>query len=374
VHGRLGAGEGSFEHLAEREGCRTVRIDALGPELSPRDDLRATLALRRIIREFQPDIVHSHTAKAGFVARAAALSARSGGGRPAIVHTFHGHVLEGYFGRGRNALYRSLERGLARSSDRLVGVSQATVDDLVRLRVAARERFRVVPIGLDLGRFERPDAAAAAAFRAASGAEPGDVLVGLVGRLVPIKRVDVALRAHALLRTQGLPVRLAIVGDGTLRGELEALATAMGVSDSVSFHGYVGDVAPVAAAIDVALLSSDNEGTPVALIEAGAAGRPAVATAVGGVSDVVAPGAGALAPPDDPAALARALEPFVLDPALRESAGALARSHSLSHYSAERLLADTDALYSEVLAERGVRTHTGAPRGTSFSPSAPFPS
>ena len=168
---------------------------------------------------------------------------------------------------------------------------------------------------------------------------------------MPIKRVDVALRAHAELRAAGLPLRLAVVGDGTEREALEKLAAELSITDSVTFHGFIDDVAPVAAAIDVALLSSANEGTPVALIEAGAAGHPAVATDVGGVKEVVARGGGTLVPPGDPHALAGALEPYVRNRDLRARAGAVAQAHSLARYSARRLLSDTDALYAEVLAK-----------------------
>jgi hypothetical protein len=144
VYGRLGPGEGSFESLAREEGAPVKALAGLTPELRPHEDLRALLGLVRVIRAYRPHIVHTHTAKAGFVGRVAAvLGPRP---RPIIVHTYHGHVLEGYFGRLGSTVYRVLERELARVSDCLVGVSQATVDDLVRLGVAPRDRFRVVPI------------------------------------------------------------------------------------------------------------------------------------------------------------------------------------------------------------------------------------
>ena len=233
----------------------------------------------RAIRRLRPDIVHTHTAKAGMLGRTAAVMA--GGPRPVIVHTYHGHVLEGYFGPARNAVYRGLEHQLAGVSDALIGVSQATVDDLVRLGVAPPEKFRVVPIGLDLDRFLASGAADGAEFRAESGVHDDELLLTFVGRLVPIKRVDVLLRAFAVARESGAPVRLAIVGDGAPRGELEQLAADLGVAEAVWFAGYRADTMPVAAASDIAVLSSDNEGTPVSLIEAGAAGKPAVSTDVG---------------------------------------------------------------------------------------------
>jgi glycosyltransferase involved in cell wall biosynthesis len=350
VHGALGTGEGSFEPLAEREGCAVQTVPGLRPQLRPDADLRALLGLVRVMRAFRPDIVHTHTAKAGFLGRLAAVMATDP--RPVIVHTYHGHVLEGYFGAARTALYRALERRLAQVSQCLVGVSRATVDDLVRLGVAPRERFRVVPVGLDLERFLRPDPEAATRMRERCGAGAGDLLVASVGRLVPIKRVDLVLRATAMARQEGAPVRLVVVGDGPSRSCLEAMATSLGIADVARFLGYVPDTSPVAAAADVAILASDNEGTPVSLIEAAAAGRPAVATAVGGVSDVVAPRSGILVARGDHAALAQGLIRLARDPEARAQMGMRAREHVRESFSVDRLLADIEALYDELLAQR----------------------
>ena len=347
VHGRTAEAEGSFEHLAEREDCTVEVVPGLRPEIRPLDDMRALFGLVGVIHRFRPHIVHTHTAKAGFLGRLAAVLGP--GSRPIIVHTYHGHVLEGYFGRAKSSVYRFLERRLAAVSDCLIGVSDATVDDLVRLRVAARERFRVLPIGLELGRFTDPDAAAVAALRGECGATPGELLVAYVGRLVPIKRVDLILSAVATARRQGAPLRLVVAGDGELREDLEALAARLEIRDAVRFLGYVSEPSAVAGAADVAVLASDNEGTPVALIEAAAAGHPAVATAVGGVPDVVVPGSGILVPRGDEAALARALTRFAEDPDLARAMGARAREHVLERFSIERLLGDIESLYDELL-------------------------
>jgi glycosyltransferase involved in cell wall biosynthesis len=196
VHGRVPMGEASLDHLAAERGATTRVVESLGPELRPLRDLRALFELIRIVRGFRPDIVHTHTAKAGMLGRLAALTTRP---RPLIVHTYHGHVLEGYFGRATTGFYRMLERALARISDRLVGVSGAVVDDLVRLRVAPRDRFTVVRLGLDLEPIARGGTTERLMFRDDAGATDQDVLLTFVGRLVPIKRVDVLLDAFALL-------------------------------------------------------------------------------------------------------------------------------------------------------------------------------
>jgi glycosyltransferase involved in cell wall biosynthesis len=346
LHGEVGAGEASLAAVAEAHGAHHEVIAGLRPELRPWDDLRALVALTRRLRRFRPDIVHTHTAKAGLLGRVAALL--SGRPRPVIVHTYHGHVLEGYFGPVRNAVYRTLERWLGRVSTVLIGVSSATVDDLVRLRVAPRSKFRVVPIGLDLRRFFDVSAADGAAFRTEAGAGPETVLLTFVGRLVPIKRVDVLLRAVARARSQGAPVRLVIVGDGETRAELEELSAQLGIVDDVYFAGYRADMVSVTAASDIAVLSSDNEGTPVSLIEASAAATPSASTRVGGVADVVTSETGRLVEAGDDVGLGDAIAALAADGALREQMGAHARSHVRNRYSVDRLVADIDALYSEL--------------------------
>jgi glycosyltransferase involved in cell wall biosynthesis len=340
VTGRLGAGEASSEGLARRYGARMHVLPSLSPAIDPVADLRSLRALAAVVRGFRPDIVHTHTAKAGALGRAAALVA--GGRRPAIVHTYHGHVLEGYFGPAVTAGYRAVERGLARFSDSLVGVSQATVDDLVRLRVAPRERFTVVPLGLELDRF----------LALGPPREREEVTALYAGRLVPIKQVDLLLRALARARAGGAPLRLVVLGDGELRPELERLAAGLGIAAHVDFLGYRDDVAPYLAGADMAVLSSANEGTPVALIEAAAAGRPSVGTRVGGVEDVVAPGTGRLVASGDDEALAGALAELAGDRSLRLELGERARAHVRERFAQERLLADVDRLYTALLAAR----------------------
>jgi glycosyltransferase involved in cell wall biosynthesis len=349
LHGELGAGEDSLEDSVRARGAAMAQIPGLRPELRPHDDARALGSLVRAIRRLRPDIVHTHTAKAGMLGRLAAVMA--GEPRPKIVHTYHGHVLEGYFGPLKNATYRELERRLATLSDALIGVSTATVDDLVRLGIAPREKFRVIPIGLDLDPFLNATPEDGAAFRADAGVQPGELLLTFVGRLVPIKRVDVLLRAFAHARGEGAPVRLAVVGDGDLRPEHERLAADLGVADHVWFAGYRADMLPIVAGSDIAVLSSDNEGTPVSLIEAAAAATPAASVAVGGVPDVVTPDTGVLAAPGDAEGLGRAIRALVEDSDGRRRMGLLARRHVAERFSASRLIVDVDVLYSELIEQ-----------------------
>lgn len=333
--------------LAEREGARAIYIPALAQSVSLGRDLSALARLAGLIRRFRPHIVHTHTAKAGFVGRTAALTVRP---RPAIVHTFHGHVLSGYFGRAKSEVFRQIERRLALASDRLLGVSQATVDDLVELGIAPRERFQVVPLGLDLERFAALEPSAGAELRQELGVGDCEVLLTFTGRLASIKNVGILIEALAAARAAEIGLRLVIVGDGGERQALEALTDRLGLRSRVDFLGYRRDLPRIVAASDVAVLSSNNEGTPVSLIEAAAGGVPAVATNVGGVADVVTPESGILVGAGDIAGLAAALSRIGGDRALREAMGACARVHALRTFRAERLVADIDGLYQELVA------------------------
>jgi glycosyltransferase involved in cell wall biosynthesis len=351
VHGQPAPGEESMADLAEREGATTVYLPSLRQPVNPLQDTRALVEIGRIARRFKPDLVHTHTAKAGFLGRQAALLALHP--RPVLVHTFHGHVLEGYFGETKTRLYRGLERTLGRRTDRLIGVSRQTVEDLVRLGVAPREKFSVIPLGLELGPFAELDASAGQGLRGELGVGADETLFGFVGRIVPIKRLDLLIRAFTRARRNGANARLAVVGDGERLGDFERLAAELGIADAISFLGYRRDLNTIAAASDVAILSSDNEGTPVWLIEASAGGIPSIATNVGGTSDVVTPESGILVPPDDEVALAGAITQLSADRELQRRMGAAAKEHVLSRYSIERLLTDIDALYRELLEPAG---------------------
>jgi glycosyltransferase involved in cell wall biosynthesis len=352
VAGNVGRGEASFAALAQRYGAELRTLDSLGPELDLRRDLRALRELVRLMRGFRPQIVHTHTAKAGTLGRVAARIAL--GRRVVVIHTYHGHVLSGYFGPLKNALFRSIERVLGLLSDRLVAVSQATAEDLVQMRIAPRSKFEVIPLGLDLESFLAVEPGSGSSFRAAVGAGPNDCLALFVGRLVPIKRVDLALRAVAEARSRGARLKLAVVGDGELRLALESLARELGLDGAVSFLGFRDDLERLVEGADVALLTSDNEGTPVALIEASAGGRPSVATAVGGVGDVVTPSTGRLTPAGQPSRIADELTDLARDPGLRARLGAAAREHVRASYSSKRLIDDIDRLYGALLSERAV--------------------
>jgi glycosyltransferase involved in cell wall biosynthesis len=346
VVGQESEREGNLLDLAAERGVTCERMTALGREIDPVADARALLGLYRVIRAFRPHVVHTHAAKAGLLGRIAARLA----GVPVVVHTYHGHVLRGYFGPVKTAFFRALEALLGRSTDALVTVSEAVKADLVALRVAPASRIRVLPLGLDLSGLRGEHAAAGASLRTPGEQGP---LVGMVGRLVPIKDVPTFLEAAARVRASFPECRFALVGDGEERARLEARAAELGLAEAVRFHGWRRDLAAVYAELDVVVNSSRNEGTPVALIEALAAGRPVVATRVGGTPDLLAEGRhGRLVPPGDPEALAAAIVATLEDPDGSRTRALAGRDHVLAQYDIARLVDDVDRLYRELLADK----------------------
>ncbi len=298
VAGSLARGEDSMAFVAERLGVSVVSVPEIQREVAPLHDLQSIRRLTAIMREERPHILHTHTAKAGALARAAALAAGSAR-PPIIVHTFHGHVLKGYFGPGRTAFFKQVERTLARTSDVLVAVSPEVRDELVEHGIAPAEKFTVIRLGIPLE--ERlGDETADLDYRALYGIPADAFVVGWVGRMTGVKDADAVLEIVRATRERGIPAVLCMVGDGPDRERLEQVAHDLGIARSTYFVGYQPDVAGYYRLFDAFLLPSVNEGTPVSAIEALASGTPVVATRVGGVPDVVTDGVdGFLVEPGD---------------------------------------------------------------------------
>jgi glycosyltransferase involved in cell wall biosynthesis len=353
VAGKLGRGEDTMSFVADELGVEVVPVGDLHREISPIYDPVAVTRLVQEIRRVRPHILHTHTAKAGALGRAAALLA--GDARPpVIVHTYHGHVLRGYFDPIRTQIFRETERALARHTTRLIAVGPEVRDDLVELGVAPAEKFSVIRLGIDLeSRVLSADRRAE--FRRLFGIPEDRFVVGWIGRMTAIKRVPDILAAFKELRDRGIDATLCLVGDGPDRDANEQLANDLGIVRDTLFVGYQRDVAPYYAFFDTLLLPSANEGTPVVAIEALAGSRPVVATRVGGIPDVVDDGAdGFLVEVGDVSGLADRLEQLVRDPELRRQMGEAGRERVVPRYRVERLIDDVDALYRELLTEQGL--------------------
>lgn len=323
------------------------RVPALARPISSGSDARAFAAIAREIRRFRPHIVHTHLSKAGLLGRSASMATRRG----ARVHTYHGTVFGSYFGERSSAAIVRAERFLGARSARVIALSNRQRMELAEYRIAPASRIRIVPLGLDLDRFKGISRADA---RSTLGLDHDAIVVLAVGRIVAIKRLDRLVRAFAIVHGVTKETRLYLVGDGRERPGLETMVRSLGIEAAVRFVGWSTQASVWYAAADIVAMSSDREGTPLALIEAASAGRPVVAVDVGGVADIVVNGVtGFVVPPSDEAALAVGLGRLVADPDLRKRFGEAAPRHA-APYGSARLVDDLDSLYREVLSERAV--------------------
>jgi len=356
IHGSLGEGEGDMRYLLPPT-ARVEYVPSLRREIAPASDAAALAQVSEILRDFRPHVVHTHMAKAGGIGRVAtAMYNRSAPAeaRARVVHTYHGHVLEGYFGAVKTAVFVGIERRLARRTDRIVAISPAIRDELVQVhRIGRPEQYRVVPLGFDLTALATIDDQARRSARAALGIPPEARVVATVGRLTAIKQHRLFLETARLVADRDPSAIFLVTGDGELRGDLENTARQLGLEGRVRFLGWRQDLPTIYGATDVFLLTSRNEGTPVALIESLAAGVPGVSTDVGGVRDVVCPSSsdpvGEVASFGDAAGLARAVAALLADPVRRRSMGERGRTLMLARYGIDRLVDDVEALYRELL-------------------------
>ncbi len=344
ICGRPGPREGDMRELRGDIEVRPLVIPELGRAISPLDDVIAFVRLVRALRAFRPHIVHTHLAKAGLLGRVAARLV----GTPIVVHTFHGNVLRGYFGRRTTRFLAFLERVLARLSTRIVVISPRQAAEIRSLGIATEPKLVEIPLGLELAQFTR---APAGRLRAELGVAPGTPLVGTVGRLVPIKGVDVFLDAAAEVARRLPDVLFIVLGDGPEREALARRAESLGLADRVLFFGWRRELPSIYQDLDVVVLTSHNEGTPVSVIEAFAAARPVVATAVGGTPDLFGdPPCGVLVGDGDARATAEGIVSLILDPEHTRELGRKARQRVFPERDVGTLLRRIDALYSMLLA------------------------
>ena len=341
--------EGEADYLDLRApDVAVTRVPGLGRGVKLTGDLRAFLTLVRHLRRLRPAIVHTHTAKAGTLGRLASVVARV----PVRVHTFHGHVLTGYFGRAGTFAVVSIERVLRLVTTHSVVVGANVRSDLIAAHVVSPHRSSVIAPGV-----VKPAPIERSAARFELGLQDGHTVVVFVGRLTAIKRAERFVEVARSLA--GEPdITFAVVGDGPLRAELEAAGVGL---DNLVFVGWRSDLAAVYAAADLIVLTSDNEGMPVVLIEAAMQGVPAVSTRVGSVDQVVLDGeTGTLVAAGDASQLLDAVTTLVHDGELRDRFGRAAAAHALASFSEERLVQDYDDLYARLLddsrsRERGRR-------------------
>jgi glycosyltransferase involved in cell wall biosynthesis len=338
-------------------GLEPLVIAEMRRSLNPLSDYLAYRRIKKLIRDFRPDIVHTHASKAGAIGRMAAVSC----GVPVIVHTFHGHVFKGYFGPFRTAIFKALERYLAKRSDAIVAISKRQSEELTAVhRICDLSKVHIVQLGFDLRRFTGNMEEKRRIFR--EKYQLSGLCIGIIGRLAPIKNHYLFIDAVAeTLQRSGIKFTAVIIGDGETKGDLMKYITAKGLSYSEEngrsdflFTSWIREVDTALAGIDIVCLTSKNEGTPVSLIEAQAASRFIVSTDVGGISDILHPRCGMLSPAGDNRAFTENLL-YAVQNFETCSKNAGAASHDiLRRFSYERLCNDMDELYRKLLAGKGI--------------------
>jgi glycosyltransferase involved in cell wall biosynthesis len=391
VAGTVPPGEDDMGYFASELGVQPMFIPEMSREVSLKDAITVWKLYRLFLRE-RPDIVHTHTAKAGTVGRVAGMlyrwsttSALLGRARACkFVHTYHGHIFHSYYGPFKTRLFVAIEKVLARlGTDRIIVISEQQRREInEQFKVGRARQFTLIPLGLDTQVFARWSERRQK-FRNELKAGDGEILVGIVGRLTEIKNHDLFLRAAALYKQNAVPsgkrkVRFVVIGDGHLRSRLEAQARELGLADDLVFAGSRKDAEFFYPALDVVALTSRNEGTPLTLIEAMLNARPVIATAVGGVVDLLGATVTSAAEnmpyeicqrgirvgPGDAAAFAKGLERLIEDQELRRELAEQGRAFANLNYGKERLLADIRQLYSELSAPEPAVLKSGS-RGRS---------
>ena len=369
VTGRISPREGDMNYLFQSSQERLIIIDELQRDISPLLDVKAFFRIFGVLQRENPDIVHTHTAKAGTSARLAAMIYnRFANGGTHTVHTFHGHVFAGYFSRTKSLMFIWIERFLARSTDVIVAISRSQKEDLSRkFRIAPAAKIKVIPLGFNLGPFLK-SSRKEGRFKKSLGFRHDVLLVGIVGRMVPIKNHVLFLEAAGIFLEQNphIDVEFVLVGDGELREALEAHVENKGLKNHVRFCGWRRDLPEVYADLDILALTSKNEGTPVSIIEAMTAGTSVISTDAGGVKDLLGSfeketflekgyavcKRGILCRNNDADAFAKGLKCLIeMDKEQRDHMADEARNFAVKTFSNDRLLEDMERLYLDMIAK-----------------------
>ena len=359
VGGEKDDSEDSSEFILKNLGLEPVIIQEMKREIDLRSDYDAYKKMVQLIKDFRPDIVHTHASKAGTIGRLAASNMNV----PAIVHTFHGHVFHSYFGQTKTLMYKNIERNLARKSSAIIAISEKQKAELCLVhRICKPEKIKVIPLGFDLSRFTENMDAKRAGFRARYLLEPHEIAIGIIGRLVPIKNHRLFLESLKIVSERTTKaLRFFIIGDGEDRLRIEGMARELGLEFSnalaeqrktlLTFTSWIKEIDVACAGLDIIALTSLNEGTPVSLIEAQAANKPIVTTNVGGIENVVIEGITALLSHSktDAEEFAKLLLELTENDEKREQFGKVGWEHVRNKFHFTRLVSDMSELYSSLL-------------------------
>jgi len=321
---------------------KAVRIEGFGRRVSLGGDIKAFISLVKEIRAFKPHIIHTHTAKAGFLGRIASIVSL----QPSIrVHTFHGHLLNGYFGSFKRSLVVIAEKTLAIFTQQLLAVGNKVRQDLLQEGIGSKEKFGLMPPGLSISALP-----AKSQSQESFGLSVGRLQCAFIGRVTQIKRPDRFLDVVNEIKKRGIDLDFCMAGDGEL---LEACRERIANEKlPVTVLGWQSNIEKVLSSADIVVLTSDNEGTPLSLIQAGMAGLSVVTTNVGSVPEVVLDGVTGFVTSVEVQEIANALEKLVSDKVLRAKLGAAAQEFTLAHFGVERLVRDHEELYKKLLTNR----------------------
>ncbi len=362
--GMIGKSEGDMMYLAEANNIKPVLIKELGREISWKDDIIAFLKILRIAFKESPDIIHTHTAKAGTLGRMAGIIYNTiSSHKTYLVHTFHGHIFNSYFSTLKTNFFILIERVLARFTDKIIVISKGQEKELSeKLNIKDKSKLELIPLGLDLSPFYEAEKYCGL-FKRELGLDDDTKLIGIIGRLVPVKNHRMfldAVKKHKEIDNKN--VKFIIIGDGELGEELKKYSIDFGIKDDVIFTGWRKDLENIYSDLDMVVITSFNEGTPVSIIEAMAAGKPVIATDVGGVKDLFTQNfkfqisnlkfqeEGILINSNDPDSLSEGID-FLLDnPEMAKDMGRMGRMTVKERFDISRLVRDMEGMYEKLIS------------------------
>lgn len=347
VGGKVADDEKDVSAALQQKEISVVLLDSMKREVGIWDDFKSVFQFYRLLRIERPEIVCTHTAKAGAIGRIAAFMART----PVVVHTFHGHVFNNYFGKFKTRIFIYIERILARISDQIITISPAQYDDITETyRIAPRRKVSMVRLGLELEPLKTLNHNDN--LKKDLNIPPGVILLGFIGRLVPIKNMGMAIRTLELLMQESPDYHLCIAGDGEEKRQWQVYCKERAIDSNVHFMGWIADIKYVLAGIDILILTSRNEGTPIAVIEAMASQIPVVATAVGGVPDLIHHDhTGYLVSIDDVSGMVHFIKQITKQPERTENIKREAAASVINQYDYRRMVREIDQIYTRLFNE-----------------------
>lgn len=346
--------EESALYIPQSMGIQPIVIEELVRSVGLISEIKSYFRIKKIIKEFRPDIVHTHASKAGALGRLAAINS----GVKIIVHTYHGHVFEHYFGKIKSKIIQSIERYLASKTQAIICISKKQkIDISERFKIAPKNKVHVIPLGFELTKFTENSDLKRREFREKYNLTENDVAIGIIGRLAPVKNHKLFIEGFADVKGKFKNIKAFVIGDGAIKKELESLAESKGIKTSGSdaemiFTSWIKQVHEILPGLDIVALTSFNEGTPVSLIEAQAAGIAVVSSDVGGVSDIMGENCGLLFESNNKEEFVKKLSLLVSDVSLRKKMSDEGQKWALSKFTADRLADDCKKLYLDLLNRR----------------------